>query len=396
MLSFIKDHYLVWVNYIYEAFFVYYVVILLSLLHQQIPLYVPFIITYVVGTFPITWGIIKGGSTLIYSFISLLVIFIFALLFDFTIYHTILITIISIWRFTVYLNEEKQEGLEKQIMFSLLIIPFCLLWFTDFMVDHVLYLFFIQIILFPLVKRENVAINENRKENMWMFLSMIIVSLFIALCVYFILPILSEVIIYIVSFIFIYSLGRIVEWLVLKIGTIETIDEYFSEMESGGANEVPPSIEGVNSNMLLSTILTSLVYITVIIIVGLLFIYLYKRTKNVVIAKNSKSIMLPTELFEESESFMNIKQKYSFHNNKMIRKKIDRFEHDLAKYGKGRKPSETIDHWLTRIDVDKNQSMKMIEVYKKARYGVEKINKQDKRSFIDSIKKIKGNFKKKI
>ncbi|NDI35533.1 hypothetical protein [Chengkuizengella sediminis] len=397
MFNFIKNHRLPWLNYLYEAFLVYFVFIVFSMYEDQAPLFIPFLVTYLIGTIPMGWMIYKknGAVTYLHLLIAVPFIYMTAMLFDFSIFISTLIAIVSIWRFSFHVKEGRIDNFEKQIFISIFIIPLCLLLNANFSIEQVFYLFFIQIICFPLIRRENIRTKEGRKDSyLWVFLSLVSFCFFIAFGIFLIFPFLLKGFIYLSSFIIVHVFGRIMEWLLSIVSQNGSVNELFSKTHGDESNEPIPMFtqEAMDSN----SILVILGYVVTIIIIGFILSYLYKRLKNVSISPKLRNYLLPVDFYSEEgpERLDYVSQKYSSHNNKLIRKKMDRLEHDLAKHRKGRKPFETIDNWLTRIKVDENESKEIIEVYKRVRYGAEDINKQDKSRFIHSIKKVKGSLKK--
>ncbi|MFS1512674.1 hypothetical protein VQL36_09580 [Chengkuizengella sp. SCS-71B] len=398
MFNFIKNQRLPWLNYVYEAILVYYFFIIFSMYEDQMPLFIPFFITYVIGTLPMAWMIYKknGAVTYIHLLIAAPFIYMVSMLFDFSIFISTLIVIVSIWRFSIHIKEGRVENFEKQILISIPIVSLCLFLNADFTKDFIFYLFFIQIICFPLIRRENIKFKEgkNKDNYLWTFLSLVIFCLFIVIGVLLIAPLLLEGFIYISSFIIVHVFGKMMEWLISIVSQNKSVDEFFSNENGDENNELNPmfSQEVVNSYPILEV----LGYIVTIILIGFILSYLYKRLKKVSISPKLRNYILPLEFYEEEgrENLEDIRKKYSSHNNNMIRKRVDRLEHDLAKYGKGRKPHETLENWLSRIKINENQLKEITEIYKKARYGVKNINKQEKSRFINSIKNVKSSFKK--
>ncbi|MDP5274153.1 hypothetical protein [Chengkuizengella axinellae] len=397
MFNFIKNYRLAWLNYSYESIIIYFVLITISYYEEQAPLFIPFLITYVVGTLPMAWIIYRnnGKVSLLNMFVSVPVILLVSFLFGFSIFISLFILIVSIWRFPIHMNERKIENLENQIFISILILPLCLFLNADFTIEFLFYLFFIQIICLPLIKRENIRVDEGTKRNyLWVFLSLVSLCILIVISVMLIFPLLLRAFLYLSSFILIHVIGRFLAWLLSIIPENERVKELFSTTQGDLSEEPMPLI--TQETVEYFPVLEIIGYTLTAVIIGFVGSYLYKWLKKIKISPQLPNYIVPVDSYERegAESLDDIEYQYSSHNNKMIRKKIDRLEHAMAKQGKGRKPFETIDSWLLRLGVNESQSIQMIEVYKQIRYGNKEVSKQDKHTFLQNLKELKGNLKK--
>src|SRR5690625_7470472 len=71
-----------------------------------------------------------------------------------------------------------------------------------------------------------------------------------------------------------------------------------------------------------------------------------------------------------------------------IRRYVLKLEKKTMPHDYGRKPHETIEEWLKRIDIDTN-----LEIYQKVRYGKEEVTEQEAATLKAELRKIESSLR---
>lgn len=132
------------------------------------------------------------------------------------------------------------------------------------------------------------------------------------------------------------------------------------------------------------------IYIAFMIILSVFifrFIYrLVKRQQVIDIPEHSDTVSfadLADDGIKKQSLFKRMMTRYGNKPNHIVRKMVYTLERKTKRQEQGRLPFETIDSWLTRMDIHADMS-----VYEKVRYGNEHIRNSEIEAFKEEVKKI--------
>ncbi|MDX8362821.1 hypothetical protein [Cytobacillus sp. IB215316] len=386
MLNWFKANYVPFINYLYESLIVYFCIVLLSIFTSEIVPVSLFFLLYVVGAIPIAMIIYKmegkafnQGALLYIPFL-----FVVALFLNIPVIEAAAISIVSVWRLLVHLKLRKWESFEKHMIVSMLVIPIVLVLNKP----EMLYLLVVQVLFFPIVRRENNELSGGQTANrLWGLLSLLIV-ITIVFVGKIIIPMIYKVVTLVIAYV---ATGAFIaiSWIVSKLPLPPlTIPELFETEGKEEETLVQLVQNSINQD---ATGNNTFIYVLIVIIVGLVIYLLFKRKAHATNDPSHKVQPLAINNDVSHTTIMYGRGMYSSHGNRMIRKRFDRLEHHMAKKGRGRKVNETVHEWLHRLDINHIHVAEFEAIYKKARYGEVDVSKIEKQQFIQTIKEIKNH-----
>lgn len=186
----------------------------------------------------------------------------------------------------------------------------------------------------------------------------------------------------------------------LGIRFMEKVDWVYPEIADPNEFEIEGNLEqhvqdtSHNKLLLTGNVLTYVYIAIAVVIVALIIMYvirLYKtkiQTDNVTHSKVVSYESLNNYDHNRRSIFKRMFNRYFNKPNDIVRKMVYDFEHKARKKGQGRYPFETIEDWLTRLQINDNLS-----IYQKVRYGEIEANDTEIEMLKEQLKKIESDLK---
>jgi hypothetical protein len=305
-----------------------------------------------------------------YFYLIVLVLIPGFLLFGYSLFLSITISIIMVWRY-IRIREVMVIGKETSYIILTAVLSLFVYLITEQLYSIIVLFLQLLVNVIGFLYSNLATVHHNRLKwlNLRMLSSLIIFLCFGGALAFWVSK--QDLIIKawdaIVYFIFL-NLGRVLNF----ISFIE--DETINEIEINLVEGMGSPPELISENKLVATAFGGYFGIGMIIsVIGLVTIILIFKGDRLahdrLEGKPNKLVIESANRFGENRGFL---KKWKIGKKHRVRVLVHQFERKTAKHQLGRKKSETIDEWLKRIGLEVN-----IHVYQKVRYGEMNVSDQE-------------------
>lgn len=185
------------------------------------------------------------------------------------------------------------------------------------------------------------------------------------------------------------NMGKVLQLFELMSDKLEPV-----EIEESMLAEDNEYYNELKSESVIELIAPYIFIIVGIIIVGLIVLFAIKASKKVfkplpqMPATNLVSYTTLTDEESDDKNIFNSLRNRFKRPEHPIRRYVFEFEKKTMTHDYGRKPHETIEEWLKRIDIDTN-----LEIYQKVRYGKEEVTEQEAATLKAELRKIESSLR---